>query len=178
MHDGATTSSIAFWSVVSGFGRLPIVAIPGFGLALWLLHQRKSWLPFIGFVASLAGSALLDAVVKRFFAHEHGPVGAAGAATMGTPSGQALGSLVGYGMVAYFLILMARGHRTRVLIGLAAMLLILAISFGRMYLGDRYFSDIVAGLAAGGVWLAACLTGLEVARRRAEGGGRGARELL
>lgn len=175
MHEGATTSSIAFWSVVSGFGSLPIVPIPGFVLALWLVRQRKSWLPLIGFVASLVGSAVLDAVVNYFFVRQHV---LAGAAAMGTPSGQALGSLVGYGMVAYFLILIARGHRTRVLIALATILLILAISFGRMYLGDQHFSNIVAGLAAGGVWLAACLTGLEVARRRAEGGGRSAREPL
>jgi undecaprenyl-diphosphatase len=48
------------------------------------------------------------------------------------------------------------------------MLLVTAICFGRLYLGEHYFSDIVSGLAAGGVWLAACLTGLEVARRRVE----------
>ena len=173
MHQTATSSSITFWTSVSSLGSLPIVAIPGFALAFWLVRQRTSWLPLIGFVASLVGSTVLDTVVKYFFAHQHGP-----GATMGTPSGQALGSLVGYGMVAYFLILLAGGHRTRVLIALAAMLLVLAISFGRMYLGDRYFSDIVSGLAAGGVWLSACLTGLEVARRRAEGGGRSARELL
>ena len=86
----------------------------------------------------------------------------------GTPSGQALGSLVGYGMVAYFLILIVRGHRTRIAIAVAMSLLVLSICFGRLYLGDRYFSDIVSGLAAGGVWLSACLTGLEVARRKGE----------
>jgi len=52
-------------------------------------------------------------------------------------------------------------------------LLVLAICFGRLYLGTRYFSDIVSGLAAGGVWLAACITGLEVARRRSERERRG-----
>jgi membrane-associated phospholipid phosphatase len=56
-------------------------------------------------------------------------------------------------------------------------LLIVSISFGRMYLGERYFSDIVAGLAAGSVWLSACLTGLEVARRKI-GGRREVRELV
>jgi membrane protein DedA with SNARE-associated domain len=178
MHETATASSVAFWTQLSRLGSLPIVAIPGFVLALWLVYRRKSWLPFIGFVASWVGSTVLDMTVKHFFAHDHGPPGTLGAATLGTPSGQALGSLVGYGMVAYFLILVARSHRVRVLIALATVLLVLAISFGRMYLGDRYFSDIVAGLAAGGVWLAACLTGLEVARRREEGGGRASRELL
>ena len=178
MRQTASSSTITFWTAVSGLGRLPIVAIPGVALAVWLVRRRESWLPLIGFVASLVGSAVLDTVVKHFFAHQHAAAGAGTAATMGTPSGQALGSLVGYGMVAYFLILLVREHRTRVLIALATMLLVLSISFGRMYLGERYFSDIVSGLAAGGVWLSACLTGLEVARRRAEGGGLAARELL
>jgi membrane-associated phospholipid phosphatase len=55
----------------------------------------------------------------------------------------------------------------------AIAILVLAISFGRLYLGTRYFSDVVSGLAAGGVWLAACITGLEVARRRSAREGRG-----
>ena len=67
---------------------------------------------------------------------------------------------------------------TRVLITLGTVLLILSISFGRMYLGERYFSDIVAGLAAGGVWLAACLTGLEVARRKSGARAGTARDLV
>lgn len=178
MRETATPWSVSFWTGVSAFGSLPVVAVPGLALAMWLVRGRRSWLPLIGYCASLAGSTLLDAVVKHYFQHVHAVEGATGTMTMGTPSGQALGSLVGYGMVAYFLVLLVGAHRTRVLIAVSAMVLVLAISFGRMYLGYRYFSDIVAGLAAGGVWLSACLTGLEVARRRAEGGGRAARELL
>jgi membrane protein DedA with SNARE-associated domain/membrane-associated phospholipid phosphatase len=178
MHETATPSSIAFWTEIIRFGSLPVVAIPGFALALWLLYVRKSWLPLIGLAASLVGSTLLDLAVKHFFAHQHGPTGMSGAATMGTPSGQSLGSLVGYGIVAYFMILISRRHGVRVLIALAAFALVLSISFGRVYLGERYFSDIVAGLAAGGVWLAGCLTGLEVARRRGEGGEPSSRRAL
>ncbi|MEP7000957.1 MAG: VTT domain-containing protein [bacterium] len=174
MHETATASSMSFWAAVSRFGNLALVAVPGFSLALWLLYRRKTWLPFIGLCASLVGSTLLDVAIKHFFAHQHGPAGLSGTDMIGTPSGQALGSLVGYGMVAYFLILMTRQHYLRILAALAALLLVLAISFGRMYLGNRYFSDIVVGLAAGGVWLSACLTGLEVARRRAASGSVGA----
>ena len=178
LHETATPPRIALWTAVTGLGRLPIVAIPGFALALWLVRERRSWLPLAGLIASLIGSAVLDFVVKHQFARQLGEAAAASDSAMGTPSGQALGSLVGYGMVAYFLILLVRGHRAHVFIALTAMLLIVAISFGRLYLGERYFSDIVAGLAAGAVWLSACLTGLEVARRRADGGGRSARELI
>jgi undecaprenyl-diphosphatase len=34
-----------------------------------------------------------------------------------------------------------------------------------MYLGVHYFSDVVAGYAAGGVWLSALITGAETIRR-------------
>ena len=166
MHETATPLSVAFWSRVSSAGNLLFVALPGLALSILLARRSRSWLPIMGFAASLVGSALLDAVVKAFFAHSHGPVIPGGLPSMGTPSGQALGALVGYGMVAYFLVLLAQRHTTRLFITCGTVLLIVSISFGRMYLGERYFSDIVAGLAAGGVWLAACLTGLEVARRK------------
>ena len=176
MHETATPFSVAFWSAVSSAGNLVIVALPGVGLSLFLAYRTRSRLPVFGFAASLIGSAVLDAVVKHFFAHQHEPL-VGGDVVIGTPSGQALGSLVGYGMVGYFLVLLARRHSTRVIIACATVLLVGSISFGRMYLGERYFSDIVAGLAAGSVWLSACLTGLEVARRKT-GGRREVRELV
>jgi membrane protein DedA with SNARE-associated domain len=178
LHQSATPASVAFWGAVSRLGMLPIVALLGAALALWHARRSGSWLPLIGLIASLGGSAILDAVVKHVLVRQHTLGATNTAASLGTPSGQALGSLVGYGMVAYFLILLASGHRLRVLIAGAAMLLVLLICFGRLYLGERYFSDIVSGLAAGGVWLSACLTGLEVARRRGEYGARTTPELI
>ncbi|MEP6732282.1 MAG: VTT domain-containing protein [bacterium] len=169
LGESATPSTLAFWRTISWLGRLPAVAVPGTLLALWILRRDKTWLPLIGFVASMVGSEVIDAVVKHYFTHQHAAASAIAAATMGTPSGQALGALVGYGMIAYFLVLLVQGHRMHVLIGVCAMLLVLAVSFGRLYLGERFFSDIVSGLAAGGVWLSACLTGLEVARRKSTG---------
>jgi undecaprenyl-diphosphatase len=168
LRETATPSRVAFWNSVSHFGRLPAFAIPGVLLALLLARRERSWLPLVGFVASIGGSAILDVAVTYLFEHKHTPVRAELTIEMGTPSGQALGSLVGYGMIAYFLILLVRGHRTHVLIALSALALILAICFGRLYLGDRYFSDVMSGLAAGAVWLSACLTGLEVARRKGD----------
>jgi undecaprenyl-diphosphatase len=34
-----------------------------------------------------------------------------------------------------------------------------------MYLDVHYFSDVVAGFAAGGVWLSTCITAMEFVRR-------------
>ena len=165
LRESASPASLAFWSAISSAGRLPLVAIPGLLLAAMLSRRTRSWLPAIGYAASWAGSTLLDLAVKHFYAHPHV---AAGGVTMGTPSGQALGSLVGYGMIAYFLILLVSSYRLRVAIASLMVMVVVAVSFGRLYTGSRYFSDVVVGMAAGGVWLAACLTGLEVARRRGE----------
>jgi membrane protein DedA with SNARE-associated domain len=166
LRESATPASLALWDGVSRLGQLPLVAAIGFCLASWLSWYRRSWLSIIGFGAAMGGSAILDTVVKNFFIHQHGPITDFSTTTLGTPSGQALGSLVGYGMIAYFLVLIVKGERTHFAIVILAILMVLAITFGRLYTGDRYFSDLVSGLAAGCVWLSACLTGLEVARRK------------
>ena len=75
------------------------------------------------------------------------------------PSGQAMESLVVYGMLAYFAVLTIRGRGKRaVLVGGAGVLVIL-IGFSRVYLGAHYFSDVVGGFVAGGAWLSAVITG-------------------
>ena len=70
-------------------------------------------------------------------------------------------------MIAYFAVLSAASRLTRALALVAATAIVLAIGFSRLYLGVHVFSDVIGGLAAGAVWLTACLTGLEVARRKA-----------
>jgi undecaprenyl-diphosphatase len=168
LRETATPAADAFWRGVSGLGLWPVMIVPGVTLAMVLLVKR-GWLPLVGLGASILGALVLEVAVKHFFVHPHGLAAAAGSGVdLGTPSGQALGAVVGYGMSAYFLILLTRSHRAAMVIVTVSFGLVVAICFGRLYLGERYFSDIVSGLAAGGVWLAACITGLEVARRRAE----------
>jgi len=58
-----------------------------------------------------------------------------------------------------------RGGKTLVIV--SSVVLVLAIGVSRLYLGVHYFSDVVGGYAAGLVWLAACISGVEIARRRA-----------
>jgi undecaprenyl-diphosphatase len=116
----------------------------------------------------MLGSALLYLVVGHFFVHTHVAATVARAAEIGAPSTQSLSSFVGYGTIGYMLVLLIWRRPAATFIVSATFLLVLAISFGRLYTGERYFSDVVSGLAAGGVWLSACITGLEVARRRRE----------
>jgi membrane-associated phospholipid phosphatase len=70
-----------------------------------------------------------------------------------------------YGMLAYFAVLTLRSWRARTAAVFSAAVLVILIGFSRMYLGVHYFSDVVAGYAAGGVWLSALITGAETIRR-------------
>jgi len=82
------------------------------------------------------------------------------------PSGHAMESFVLYGMLAYFAVLALETWRARTAVVFGTALLVLLIGLSRMYLGVHYFSDVVAGYAAGGVWLSALITGAETVRRR------------
>jgi len=74
-------------------------------------------------------------------------------------------SFVVYGMLAYFAVLALRTWESRMGVVFGATLLVVLIGFSRMYLGVHYFSDVIAGYAAGGVWLSALITGVETSRR-------------
>ena len=74
-------------------------------------------------------------------------------------------SLVVYGMLACFAVLVSKGRGKRaVSVGGAAALMSL-IGFSRPYLGAHYFSDVAGGFAAGGAWLSAVITGWEAMRQ-------------
>jgi undecaprenyl-diphosphatase len=167
LREGATPGADAVWRTISQLGRFPAMIVPGVVLGA-LLVRRRGWMPLVGWTAAIAGALVLDGVVKHVFAHAHAAALVANVAEIGTPSGQALGALVGYGMLGYAIVLLVPSRRVASLVVAGTLALVLAICFGRLYLGTRYFSDIVSGLAAGGVWLSACITALEVARRRAE----------
>ena len=49
---------------------------------------------------------------------------------------------------------------------IAAFVLTLLIGLSRLYLGVHFLSDVIAGYAAGIVWLAVCVTGVEIALRQ------------
>jgi membrane-associated phospholipid phosphatase len=69
-------------------------------------------------------------------------------------------------MLAWGLISVTRGAALRTMIIVLATAMVIAIVISRLYLGQAYVSDAAAGLAAGFVWLATCVSGIEVARQR------------
>jgi undecaprenyl-diphosphatase len=133
-----------------------------------LLATLGEWIVLGGWAAAFAGASLIDHWLKLTI-HRPRPVYAGALLhhpSWSFPSGHAMGSLVGYGMLAYVLMLHASGNRrTQGWIAAMAGLLVLAIGISRLYLGVHYFSDVMGGYAAGLLWLSACVTAVELGRR-------------
>jgi undecaprenyl-diphosphatase len=168
-----TKSGMQIFAAISSLGSPLVMAALGLAVAL-ALAVRRSWLVLVGWAGALGGAGVLDALLKDIIRRPR-PIYASAflhSYSFSFPSGHAMGSLVGYGMLAYLLVISwAHRWQVRVAIVSIAALLILAIGVSRLYLGVHYFSDVVGGYAAGVLWLSACITGLEIARRQPQSQG-------
>lgn len=136
------------------------------GAALFIVRRRG--VELAGWIAAFVGAAALDAALRFVVRRSELPFADLVVIdwSVGLVSGHALGVILGYGMLAWLLSLRVKGAALRTIIAVAAVALVLAIVVARLYLGQAYISDAAAGLASGLVWLAACISGIEVARQR------------
>ena len=165
-HGGAAGDYVAI--AVTTLGS-PVATAMLTVVAAGFLIQRRRWIVVTGWVAANLGGGLLYWLLKRVI-HRPRPIDASTFLYGGSfsfPSGHAMGSLIGYGMLTYLLLVFwppARRHTTLLLV--AAAITILSIGLSRLYLGVHFLSDVIGGYAAGAVWLTACVTGVELAMRQ------------
>ncbi|MEO8580720.1 MAG: bifunctional DedA family/phosphatase PAP2 family protein, partial [Gemmatimonadales bacterium] len=167
LRDHSTHLGDRIFSAITLFGSPVAMAALGVIVAA-VLAVKRQWILLAGWFAAFIGAGILTATLKTVIQRPR-PTGAnqfLHGESFSFPSGHALGSLIGYGMLAYLLIRVVDQRRTKTLVVGASLALVLAIGFSRLYLGVHYFSDIVAGYAAGVLWLSACISGLEIVRRR------------
>ena len=137
-------------------------------LAVYFIRLH-AWIFLASWIAALIGAGILDSSLKAAIQRPRPKYAVAllHGHSFCFPSGHALASLVAYGMTAYFVIV-PRGKEasSRTIVVCLATILIFAIGVSRLYLSVHYFTDVIAGYAAGGVWLSACVTGTAIARRQ------------
>ncbi|RSK42408.1 phosphatase PAP2 family protein [Hymenobacter perfusus] len=134
------------WLVAAGVG------IPG--LLRWRGFRREAWEVFL----AVAGSALLNQLLKTHF-HRVRPSSALYFQPgMSFPSGHAMIGLALYGCLAWLL------WRHRRHPAWAALLLLFALCIGltRVYLHVHYATDVAAGFAGGLLWLILLRTALRL----------------
>ena len=170
LHAHATPLRTNAMLLVTALGAPAVIVL---GVVVTLLYVwRRHWLHVAVWVVALGGGEALNALLKGIFLRprpvfEH-PLLVESYYSF--PSGHAMGALIAYGLLAYFTWLaLPRGRRRALVIGGAA-LLVVAIGFSRLYLGVHYLSDVLAGFAAGGLWLSCCITAMELVRHGEIGG--------
>ncbi len=168
IHLRTSPGGLRLWNILTQLGSPSAMTVLGIAGAV-LLWRRHHELALTVWTLAFVGGAAMDWVVKQAVHRTRPPFGAAylHGQTFSFPSGHAMGSLIGYGMVVYLIELFwhpdARAKRT---VQTAALMLVLTVGFSRLYLGVHYPSDVAGGWAAGAAWLAVCVSGSTVAMRR------------
>lgn len=167
LHAGATPTGIAVAKALSLIGGPVSMALLGLaGTVYYAVRRERTML--VGWMLAFGGGGLLDLALKTFF-HRPRPMFAdpiAHGYGYSFPSGHSMGSLIGFGMLAYLVMRAERRPAPRALVATAAALLVLAIGASRLYLGVHFPSDVLGGFTAGVMWLGACISGLEIATPR------------
>lgn len=155
-------------AMLTHLGDLLWVAPASAMIALVLLRLRQRQLAGVWSIA-LLGILPINGGLKALFhrarpLHDHGFIVEPG---WSFPSGHAFGAMVFYGMLAYVLLrLSPRFHRAIVA---GTILFIGVVGISRILLQVHYFSDVLAGYAAGAAWLVVCICVAEGLRQREAG---------
>ena len=176
LHDVAVhgpPAMITLMKVGSGIGYYGIMIV-GLGLVI-LYTARHAWRELSLVLAGvIGGEALFDMVagtINRPRPHFPNPFEGLTAASF--PSGHTVSSTLLFGLLLYLYV--PRLSRTiwRVLLIVLGVLLVLWISFSRLYLGSHYPTDVIGGLAMGVAWGSLVYTSLDLywARRQREARG-------
>ena len=156
----------SFFTGVSMLGAPILVGI--IVIATIVFARRRDWLRATALPLALASGAGLNALLKHVF-HRGRPQFATefiSHASWSFPSGHAMESMVGYGMLVAVTLHQLHGSTRRRLVIGAAAVLIFMIGVSRVYLAVHYLTDVVAGWLAGGAWLFVCITAFHFAERR------------
>jgi membrane protein DedA with SNARE-associated domain len=134
-----------------------------------ILVARRSWLTLGGWIGAYAGGILLDVLLRRIVIRGELPLSPdllSSDLLAAMPNGHIVAAFVTFGLLAHFLVRRAGHGALRVFVVTAALAVVGTIVLARLFLGLSYLSTASASIAVGVLWLAASISGLELARFR------------
>ncbi len=153
------TSVMQVFTALASTWSLVTLAAISIVIMLW---QHKRW-EALFLLLALGGGVGFNLLLKWLYRRErpsiHRLVEESG---YSFPSGHSMAAFIFFGMMAMLLTLFVVSRAVKIVILLAAVVLILLVGISRIYLGVHYPSDVLAGFTAGGVWLVMCLLGLKI----------------
>lgn len=166
LHVSVSQTQVQAFAFITLFGSQIVALIAVMGGLYYVI--KRQWTRLVVWLVAIAGGELLNLALKSLFSRPRPSfdISFATAVNASFPSGHAMLSLITYGLLTYLAFQIIHNLRARILIAGIAILLVTAICLSRLVLGVHYISDVVAGMAVGGMWLSACIVALEFVRRR------------
>jgi undecaprenyl-diphosphatase len=132
-------------------------------LSLYFLSQRY-WREFGMIQISAQGGGLLWNFLIGYFDRPRPPqqLGLVIDTIPSFPSGHALGTLICYGFLAYLLVPKMPSLFWKWTLSITILLLMLFEGFSRIFQGNHYLTDVLAGYALGIAWLVLVCTLIEI----------------
>jgi undecaprenyl-diphosphatase len=161
-----TSQATGFFVLLSNvggpFGVGVIATIVMIVLAFKKLYR---WLLYL--VVTVAGGGLLNMELKHYFQRARPAVAEMLRRAHGYsfPSGHAMGATVVFGALSYLAFRTAVHWRWKTASLALGLTTILAVALSRVYLGVHWISDVGAGIACGGTWVAVTTLAYETLRR-------------
>lgn len=129
-----------------------VVTVVGILLGLYFLFKRY-WQELTMLTIGLAGASLIFLALTTLFARQRPETQIWIIVNLPSfPSGHAITGVTFYGLLAYLFASKMRSAFWKVVVVVAAVLIIGFIGFSRIFTGGHYLTDILAGYAVGIAW--------------------------
>jgi membrane-associated phospholipid phosphatase len=141
--------------------------VVGIILGLYFLYKRF-WRELVMDIAALGGSGLLFSILSNIFKRPRPftlfdkQIWPGSPNIPGFPSGHAMAIIICCALLVYLFWPKIKSHMGKVLVVLIALLIVVFVGFSRIYIGDHYLTDIIAGYAVGIAWFGFSLTAIEL----------------
>ena len=162
-----TPAHLALANWVSHLGTIPVMWALAAAIIATLF--RREWRAVsVGWMFLAGGGEMVEQILKRTFRRDRPPnveqwLVAGG---FSFPSGHSMGAMVGYGLLAYLVLLRVKRPAARAVVLLCAACIVAAIGLSRLVLGVHFFTDVIGGYAAGAVWISLAIAAVEIERSR------------